>query len=106
MSKISFEYNDKDYTLEFDRDTVRKTEQMGFVASKAGDMPGTMFPILFKGAFLKHHKKISNKLVEEMFDVMADGWELMEQLLNMYSEALNSMLDDDEKRKNVKWTLS
>lgn len=105
MHKVTFDYKDNTYTLAFDRDSVRKTEQMGFDVSRASTMPATMFPILFKGAFLKYHKRATNKLIDEIFDSMSDMDGLIEALIDMYLEALNSMMDDDDA-KNVKWSLN
>lgn len=105
MKKVTIDYKDNTYTLAFDRDSVRKTEQMGFKTSAFNDMPATMFPILFKGAFLKYHKRVANKIIEEIFDNVDDLAGLLEVIVDMYMDALNSMLDGEDT-KNVKWTLS
>lgn len=103
--KVTLVYKDNTYTLGFDRDSVRKTEQMGFDVYRANNMPATMLPILFKGAFLKYHKRVTNKLIDEIFDAVSDMDGLIDVLTDMYLDALNSMLDDDDT-KNVKWSLS
>lgn len=106
MAKITFDYKDNSYTLEFDRDSVRKTEQMGLRINEIGNMPATMFPILFEGAFIKHHRRVPKKTIDEIFNSMSDAQDLLGEMVNMYMDALNSMLDDDDESKNVKWTLS
>ena len=49
MHKVTFDYKDNTYTLAFDRDSVRKTEQMGFDVSRASTMPATMSRFCLKG---------------------------------------------------------
>lgn len=51
-------YEDKEYTLDYSRDTIRQMEKAGFVLDQLFEKPATMIPLLFQGAFLMHHKKL------------------------------------------------
>ena len=52
MKQITFEYEGKDYTLEYTRNSVRTMERRGFVSDDITTKPMTVVPDLFAGAFL------------------------------------------------------
>ena len=47
--QIVFTYEDKEYTLEFTRRTVKQMEDEGFVAQDIDRKPMTLLPALFAG---------------------------------------------------------
>ena len=47
---MTFTYDGKEYTLEFTRQTVIQTENMGFDAGLIDSKPVTSLTILFRGA--------------------------------------------------------
>ena len=53
---ITFEYEEKKYTLEFNRKSVERLERSGFVLDEISSKPLVMIPMLFHGAFYMHHK--------------------------------------------------
>jgi hypothetical protein len=65
--QIRFEYDGKEYTLEFTRKSIETMERQGFVASDMVDKPMTTLPALFAGAFLAHHRYIKKELVDEIY---------------------------------------
>ena len=94
MSKINLTHNQKEYTLEFSRQSVKTMEQQGFILDELTAKPMTMFPMLFQGSFIMHHKGIKDRSA------------LMEALMEMYAETLSSLMDDDaEEAGNVSWAL-
>lgn len=101
---ISFEYEGKQYTLEYNRAAIRTMEQRGFVASEMGEKPMTLLPLLFEGAFLMHHRFEKKERIQQMFDKLGDKAELTSKLVEMYNEPIETMLDNDEG--NVKWSAS
>ena len=60
--KIVITHDGKDYTLEFNRRTVRQMEANGFVVNT--DKPMTMVLDLFHGAFAMHHRNIQRDKTE------------------------------------------
>jgi hypothetical protein len=98
-TKITITYDDKDYTLEYTRNSVRQMEQQGFVLEKLSEQPMNMVPLLVYGAFTKNHKGIKRSLVDEIYehitDKIGDGDNgFIHALLEMYAETVNTLTDN------------
>ena len=112
-TKINISYQEKDYTLEFSRQSVKQMENQGFVASQVEDKPMTMIPLLVRGAFYKNHRGIPSEKVDEIYDNLANKMGEGEEagfivaLMKMYAETLNTLMDDKKaKSGNVaSWTV-
>lgn len=112
-TKISIEYQNKRYELEYSRNAVRAMEQQGFVLDKLSEQPMNMVPLLVHGAFQKNHKGINRKLVDEIYDhitdKIGDGEDgFIHVLLEMYAETVNTLTDNtavDEGNRAV-WTVT
>lgn len=106
MSKITLTYKEKDYTLEYTRQSVKTMEQQGFVLDELASKPMTMIPMMFQGAFIKNHKGIKRSVMDEIYKGIGNRSELMEALMEMYAETLSTLMDDDaEDAGNVSWAL-
>jgi len=70
--QIRFEYDGKEYTLEFTRKSIETMERQGFIASDIADKPMTTLPALFAGAFLAHHRYVKKELVDEIYSKMTN----------------------------------
>ena len=106
MSKINLTHNDKDYVLEYSRQSVKTMEQQGFILDELTAKPMTMLPMLFQGAFIKNHKGIKRSLVDDIYKDIHNRSELMEALMEMYADTLSSLMDDGpEDSGNVTWSL-
>lgn len=104
---IEFTYNDEDYTLEFTRKVVRDMEAEGFSFRKMNDAPATFMPRLFEGAFRLHHRKIKKELINEIYKHIPDKQDLMEALVEMYNDAVDTLFEEpEESEKNVQWKKS
>lgn len=104
MSKVlEFSYNDRDYTLEYTKETVKEMERAGFVASDILNKPISLLPSLFAGAFRAHHKNTSKNIIDEIFDAMGDKEDLLAKLAEMYQDPLNAMLEEPDDSKKVMW---
>ena len=104
MSKIVLNYDNKEYELEFNRQSVKMMESQGFVLDEITSKPMTMIPLLFSGAFIKNCKGVKRATIDEMFDSIGDKTGLMQALMEMYAETL-STLTDNTGEGNVSWTL-
>lgn len=104
MSKIVLNYENKEYELEFNRQSVKTMEAQGFVLDELTSKPMTMIPMLFNGAFYKNCKGVKRSLIDEIFDSVGDKTAMMQTLMEMYAETL-SALTDDTNEGNVTWTL-
>lgn len=103
MSKITFTYKKNEYTLEYNRSTIKLMESQGFVLDEVSSKPANMFPQLFAGAFMKNHRGLKRNYIDEMFDQTKDKMGLMQVLIEMYAEALSSLVDDNPDGGNATW---
>jgi hypothetical protein len=105
MSKITLNYDEKDYTLEYNRQSVRMMESQGFVLEQISTKPVTMIPMMFQGAFIKNHRGLKRALIDEIYDEVADKSGLLNALMEMYAETLSSLTDEKEVEGNAVWAV-
>lgn len=106
-TKIKFTYKDVPYVLEYDRDSIRVMEQHGFVMNDFIKKPMSSLDIAFRGLFIKNHRKINDKLVDEIYDNMKNKELLLENILVMIDETYNTLFDDEEEDKgNIEWDVA
>lgn len=106
---IKDEEKNVEYTLEFNRESVKFAESRGFKFEDVADYPMTKVPELFYYAFRMHHKNIArnqtDKILFEDLGGIPSG--MIERLAELYQapfEAL-SVLDEGEEVKNPKMTV-
>jgi hypothetical protein len=99
--------NDMDYTLEFNRESIRFAEARGFDIEDVGKYPMTKLPELFYYAFRMHHKSVSREKADRiLFDDlggMPDG--MAERLGMLYAAPLEALANKENKAKNSKMTV-
>ena len=103
MSKITITYDKTEYTLEYNRQSVKTMEAQGFVLDELTSKPMTMIPMLFSGAFIKNHRGLKRALIDEIFDNINDKNGLMEALMEMYAETLSALTDNGSEEGNATW---
>lgn len=86
--------NGKEYTLEFSRKSVVKTEQAGFDVNSIESKSMTMIPLLFWGSFLMHHPYMTK---EQTDAILFDGLgglndEEMGYLGKLYAEPFQTLI--------------
>lgn len=92
--QLNFEYNGKEYTLEYTRESVKQMEREGFVAGDVVDKPMLTLPKLFAGAFKAHHKfDVKQKQIDEIFELFTNKQALIEKLAEMYAEPMETLMD-------------
>lgn len=99
----------KEYKLEYNRKAVQSMEQAyDFNIDEISSKPMTMIPLLFQGAFIMHHKTLSPEKIESIYEQIPGKDELIQALIEMYSDTFNTLLDDPKgaKSKNAAWTKS
>jgi hypothetical protein len=97
-TKITISYQKKNYDLEYTRATASQIEDQGFVLDQITEKPLKMIPMLFYGAFLKHNRGITRKLVDEIFDNLVDkcgeDGGIIAVLAEMYAETVQTLTDN------------
>ena len=107
--QISFEHNNKEYTLEFTRETVKQMEREGFVAGDILTKPMLTLPKLFAGAFKAHNRfDVKQKQIDEIFELFKNKQALVEKLAEMYAEPMETLLDNDniDAGNAISWDAS
>lgn len=99
--------NETDYTLEFNRESVRFAEARGFDIEDVGKYPMTKLPELFYYAFRMHHKNISrektDRILFEELGGLPEG--AAERLGALYAAPFEALSNKDDKAKNSKMTV-
>jgi hypothetical protein len=100
--QLNFEYNGKDYTLEYTRESVKQMEREGFVANDIVSKPMNTLPKLFAGAFKAHHRfDVKQKQIDEIFELFTNKQALIEKLAEMYAEPMEALMDNDSVEGNA-----
>ena len=105
---IVFTHNNKEYTLEYTRESVKQMEREGFVSEEVLTKPMLTLPRLFAGAFKANHKyDVKQKQIEEMFDLFTNKQALIEKLAEMYAEPMETLMSDTSDSGNaISWEAS
>ena len=103
--QIKFEYEGKEYTLEYTRRSIQQMEQQGFTIGDVEKKPMTVLPELFAGAFIAHHKFAKRDVIDGIYANMTDKQDLLNKLSEMYADPIMALMEEPEEdeEKNVKW---
>ena len=97
------------YTLEFDRDTVKKMISSGFVLDTEPSHLLVLAEGLVTGAFQMHHKKMDWQRIEPIFMAQNKRPELLKKLAEMFMEPAETLLgagDEDDNDENPTWEVT
>ena len=108
MGKIGFEYDGKNYTLEYTANSIAVMEKNGFDFSKMGERLLSIPEELFKGALIEHHPHVGEEKAHEMFYALSRTPNGEESETDELVVGLSEMLQDAVKeitnrRGNVPW---
>lgn len=106
--KFKWEKDNREYTLEFTRDTAARLEGAGFRVSDLDDKPNIMLPLLWRGAFLAHHKKTKDEDIEEIYKSIVDKEGLLKRLGEMYRDTTDTLVEEPDEggEGNIEWEAS
>lgn len=92
----------EEYTLEFNRDSVRFAEQRGFKLEDLDNFPMLKTPEFFWYAFRMHHKRVSLADAEGILRKIGGMTEpVAKRLLELWTETYNALGTEEEKNPNV-----
>lgn len=88
-----------EYTLEFNRKSVKKCEAAGLDLDAAGSKSMTMIPLLFWGAFQMHHPFVKQELTDKILFEGLGGLTSDEAayLAELYAEPFKSLIADADE---------
>ncbi len=97
--------NDRDYTLEFSRDTIKFAEGRGFKLQDVDDFPMTKVPEFFWYAFRMHHPSVSLNQAEKLLERMGGLNEALARRLGELWAVPFSTLNPNGDEKNLTVTV-
>lgn len=106
QTTINFSYKGKDYELKYTRDTVRQIQRQGFSLANIDTKTIDTIETLFAGSFLAKHKSVKKDLVLEILSKLPDKDKLMEELVIMYNETLETLMEEPDDSEKLEWTVN
>lgn len=97
----------REYTLEYSRRTVAKTEQAGLDVNQLEAKSMTMIPLLFWGAFLMHHPHMTREQTDKiLFDGLGGLNENeMAHLGKLYAAPFQTLIASEDKENPRKMAV-
>ena len=107
MKKITFQFENKTYTLEYTRETVKWMLRRGFNLDDLTSKSLIVLPELFAGAFRANHKDVKFELAERMLYTFKDREKLFETLVKMFTKPINELLgeESDDEGNATAWEI-
>lgn len=68
MRKLKLNINNKDYTLEMNRDTIKWLEAMGFNIEEFDKKPITFYDLIWTSLFMANHKDVNPNLAIKLME--------------------------------------
>lgn len=104
-TKIELSYKGVDYTLEYNRASVKVLEANGFDGTDILNKPMTNIELMFQCAFIKNHPNVQMTTIEEILKECPNKSELLATLKTMIDETYESLLaePEDGDSGNVNW---
>lgn len=94
--------NGREYTLEYNRKTVAKTEEAGLDVNRLDSASMTMIPIMFWGAFLMHHPHMDREKTDKILFEGLGGLtkDEMARLGELYAVPFKTLIADEDAEAN------
>lgn len=113
-TQITLTYKNEKYTLEYTRLTATAIEKQGFSLDDLTNKPNTMIPLLVQGAFLRHHRDLKQKFIDEIYANVVnkagkEGEEgFITVLAEMYAETVATLTDETavDEGNVATWTVT
>lgn len=105
-TKINLTYNGVEYTLEYDRMSIKLLENNGFELEEFTKKPMSNIELAFAGAFIKNHRKISQTTIDDIYRSCKKKDELITAITTMISECYESLMEEPENDEgNATWEV-
>ena len=101
-TQITLTYKNEKYILEYTRLTASAIEKQGFNLDEITSKPNIMIPLLVHGAFLRHHRELKQKFIDEIYENLVnktgkEGEEgFISVLAEMYAETVSTLTDETD----------
>ena len=113
-TQITLTYKNEKYILEYTRLTASAIEKQGFNLDEITAKPNIMIPLLVQGAFLRHHRELKQKFIDEIYANLVnktgkEGEEgFISVLAEMYAETVSTLTDENavDEGNAATWTVT
>ena len=93
---IKFTYEDKEYTLGFNRKTAEAAQRAGLDIDELATKPLVQVPLLVYWAFQMNHSNIKKSKTEEIYGKIRDKTGLLKALSVDFVSTYKDLFGDDE----------
>lgn len=104
MRKLKLKINDKDYTLEMTRDSIKWLEAVGFSIEEFDKKPVTFYDLVWTSLFITNHKDVNPSLAIKLMDTYKkDGKnpaKVVRFAIEEYQSFMNALADIDSKEND------
>lgn len=104
MRKLKLKINDKDYTLEMNRDTIKWLEANGFSIDDFDKKPLTYYDLLWYGLFLVNHRDVNPNLAIKLMDTYKESGKNPSKVIKFaieeYQSFMNALADIDLEKND------
>ena len=106
MKKLKLKINDKDYTLEMNRDSIKWLEAMDFSLEEFEKKPVTYYDIVWASLFLTNHKDVNPALAIKLMDSYQAGGKspakVVKFAIEEYQSFIRALADIDSTKNDEK----
>jgi hypothetical protein len=104
MRKLKLKINDKDYTLEMTRDSIKWLEAMGFSIEEFEKKPITFYDLIWTSLFLANHKDVNPNLALKLMDTYQKSGKNAVKVVKFgieeYQTFMRALADTDSKEND------
>lgn len=104
MRKLKLKINDKDYTLEMNRDSIKWLEMNGFSIEEFDKKPITFYDMLWMSLFLTNHKDVNPNLAIKLMDSYKDSnkkpAKVVKFAIDEYQAFMSALTDIDSEEND------
>ena len=99
MRKLKLKINDKDYTLEMNRDSIKWLEAMGFSIEEFDKKPITFYDLIWTSLFVANHKDVNPNLAIKLMETYQKSGKnpakVVKFAIEEYQSFMNALADID-----------
>lgn len=104
MRKLKLKINDKDYTLEMTRDSIKWLEAVGFSIEEFDKKPVTFYDLVWTSLFITNHKDVNPSLAIKLMDTYKESGKnpakVVRFAIEEYQAFMNALADIDSKEND------
>ena len=104
MRKLKLKINEKDYTLEMNRDSIKWLEAMGFSIEEFDKKPITYYDLIWASLFIANHKDVNPNLALKLMETYEKSGKkpakVVKFAIEEYQAFMNALSDIDSKEND------